>query len=69
MDVAPIGYRRSDPVGTAVRWHAARHLGADGRVPLLDFEQCRLYASGLCVEMRDGKMGGLTFCGGNTFSF
>jgi len=68
-EIAAIGYRRNDPVGTAVRWHVAHHIGEDGKIPLLDFISCRLFHAGKCIELRNGKLGGLEFCGGNTFSF
>ena len=68
-EVAAIGYRRNDPVGTAVRWHVARHMGEDGRIPLLDFISCRFFHAKQCNELRNGRLGGLEFCGGNTFSF
>lgn len=68
-EVAAIGYRRNDPVGTMMRWHAARHMEDDGRVPFLNFVACRLHHTGKCIELRKGKLEGLEFCGGNTFSF
>ncbi len=69
MDVAAIGRQRSDPVGTFVRWHAARHRSRDGRIPVLDFVSCRLQHAGQIIEMRDGRMENLQFCAGNRFAF
>jgi hypothetical protein len=64
-----IGYRRHDPVGTMIRWHAAKHIGSDRKIPVIDFVSCRFCSNGKCVELRNGKLGGLEFCGGNTFAF
>jgi hypothetical protein len=69
MDLIPICYRRCDPVGTTVRWHAARQRGSDGRFPVLNFVSCRLWNGGRLLEMRNGRMDILQFCGGNTFNF
>jgi len=72
-EIAAIGMRRNDAAGTGVRWHIARHIGDDGKIPFLDFISCRLYNGGKCVEFRDGKLStegfNLGFCAGNTFRF
>jgi len=72
-EIEAIGYRRNDKVGTAVRWHLARHIGDDGRIPFLNFISCRLYHNGKCVEFREGRFRtegfNLEFCAGNTYSF
>jgi hypothetical protein len=67
-EIAAIGYRRNDPVGNAVRWHVAHHIAEDGKIPLLDFIFCRLFHAGKCIEFRNGRLGRLEFCGGNTFT-
>lgn len=69
MQVAAIGMRRNDANGTFVRWHSAKHMGSDGKIPIINFVSCRLCKNGRCVELRNGKFGGLEFCGGNTFAF
>lgn len=68
-NVAAIGMRRNDPNGTMIRWHASNHLGRDGKIPVINFVSCRFFSNGKCVELRNGKLGGLGFCGGNTFAF
>lgn len=67
--VAAIGMRRNDPNGTKIRWHTAKHRGSDGKIPVIDFVSCKFCSNGKCVELRNGKFGGLEFCGGNTFAF
>jgi hypothetical protein len=66
--VARIGMHRSDPVGTFVRWHAARHLDGDGMIPLLDLISCRLRHNARVAEMRSGRHEQMHFCAGNRFS-
>jgi len=56
-EVAAIGMRRNDPVGTMIRWHAAKHVGCDGKIPVINFISCRFYSGGKCVELRNGKLG------------
>lgn len=68
-EVAAIGMRRNDPNGTMIRWHAAKHMDGDGKIPVINFISCRFCSGGKCVELRNGKLGGLEFCGGNTFAF
>ena len=68
-DVTAIGMKRNDPNGTKIRWHTAKHMGSDGKIPVINFISCRFYSNGKCVELRNGKLGGLEFCGGNTFKF
>jgi hypothetical protein len=68
-EIAAIGMTRNDPVGTMIRWHTARHVGGDGRVPVMDFVSCSLFHSGRHVQLRNGHLEGLHFCGGNTFAF
>lgn len=67
--IAAIAFRRRDPVGTFIRWHISRHIGTDNKIPFLDFCSCRFYHLGKCVELKNGFLGGLEFCGGNTFAF
>jgi hypothetical protein len=69
LDLFPICMRRNDANGTMIRWHAAKHLHSDGRIPVIDFISCRFFSNGRCVEMRNGKLGSLTFCGGNSYQF
>ncbi|MEW5735722.1 MAG: hypothetical protein AB1921_12760 [Thermodesulfobacteriota bacterium] len=72
-EIAAIGQRRNDPVGTAIRWHAARYIDSDGKIAFLDFISCRLYNKKKCVEFRNGKLNSeswkLEFCAGNSFNF
>ena len=64
-----IGQDRNDMNGTFVRWYVARSMASDGKIPVLDFVRCKLHASGTTLELGAGSMGGLRFCGGETFAF
>lgn len=69
MEVAAIGFRRRDAGGTFVRWHVARHLESDGRIPMIDFISCKFRSGGTSIEMRNGRMEQFYFCSANRFSF
>jgi hypothetical protein len=70
MHIASIGQQRRDIVGTLIRWQAARMMGSDGCVPVLDFIRCSFYdGQGRSLVLKNGRLGALEFCAGNTFRF
>lgn len=61
-ELAELALRRNDPTGTFVRWHAARNLGSDSRIPFLDVVSGRFFGRNRKeVIMRDGRLHGVTF--------
>jgi len=72
-NVAAIGMERHDAAGTIIRWHIARNIGEDNKIPVMELVNCRLFNKGRLVEFRDGHIisnnMNLYFCAGNTFSF
>lgn len=73
----PVGFQRNDIPGTLVRWHAARHLEDDGKIPLFNCINGRFYEDSCRVEFRNGRLfvkypeGELktSFCFGHQLSF
>lgn len=68
-EVIRIGFQRNDQVGTFVRWHAAHCMDSDGRIPFLNFKNCRLNSGGRTIAMRNGRFENMEFCAGEKFEF